>query len=90
MTEYTLQYSSTQPGPANSDVLEEAVLVFNTLYTGEEMQYLMTDVEINRSYYFRVCKSRNKAGCTGITEPWSISKRGWTTLSPYGNIFLYI
>ena len=83
MAEYTLQYASCVPSKPHD--LDDTNLVFSTLYTGEEMQYFMTDVEVNQSYHFRVCKSRTGlANNDGEFGPWSLPKKGWTTLSPHG------
>ena len=80
MTSYTLQYASCSTGKQCHSEYDESSLVFNTLYTGEETQFLMTEVEANTSFYFRVCKSH----CEGEYGPWSLSKRGWTTYPPHG------
>ena len=88
-TGYTLQYSSCVGRKSNGEEqFEGGSLVFNTLYTGDQLQFLMNDVDIYHTYYFRVCKNRTGAGCDLECEPWSIARKGFTTLPPYGKIFL--
>eukprot|EP00794_Sanderia_malayensis_P009106 gene9106-10079_t len=83
VTQFTLQYSLVPLNQSNSEIHKDADLVFSTLYTGEEMEYFMTNVDINRNYYFRVCKSPIKEDCHDKVEAWSMMKRGWTTLYPH-------
>ena len=84
VTDYTLQYALCPTGRKQlHNDFDESSLVFNALYTGEETQFLMTEVEINTSFFFRVCKSYNE----GEYGPWSLTKKGWTTFPPHGIYF---
>ena len=80
VTNYTLQCASCVAEKQNSIEYDESSLVFNTLYTGEDTQFLMAEVEVNASFYFRVCRSY----CSGEYGPWSLTKRGWTTFPAHG------
>jgi len=75
VTNYTLQYASYAAEKQSNIEYDESSLVFNTLYTGEDTQFLMAEVEVNTSFYFRVCRSYS----SGEYGPWSLTKRGWTT-----------
>lgn len=79
-TYYTLQFALCSTGKQSLDDYDESSLVFSTLYTGEETQFLMTEVDMDASMCFRVCKSY----CEGEYGPWSLTKKGWTTLPPHG------
>ena len=60
--------------------------VFSTIYQGEQMSYLVTDIEPHVTYTFRVCgRSGNKDVKWG---PWSAYKNGVTSLEPHGKFYL--
>lgn len=55
--------------------------VFNTVYTGDGMSHVVTDLEPHVSYTFRVC---GHFGRDGRWSSWSIPRSGMTTLDPHG------
>ena len=55
--------------------------VFNTVYEGEELSYLVSDLEPNVSYTFRVC---SRFGKDGRWSSWSIPRNGISSLDPHG------
>ncbi|XP_031563814.1 cytokine receptor-like factor 3 [Actinia tenebrosa] len=63
-----------------SDNKNASGTVFNTVYTGEEMSYTVTDLEPHVSYTFRVC---GRFGKDGRWSSWSIPRNGITTLDPH-------
>ncbi|KXJ28571.1 cytokine receptor-like factor 3 [Exaiptasia diaphana] len=54
--------------------------VFNTVYNGEGMSHVVTDLEPHVSYTFRVC---GRFGRDGRWSSWSIPRSGMTTLDPH-------
>ena len=72
--EYMLQYCQVDNKGNHDDV-------FNTIYQGEEMSYLVTDIEPRVSYTFRVC---GRSGNKEKWGPWSLCKNGVTSLEPHG------
>ncbi|EDO36959.1 predicted protein [Nematostella vectensis] len=73
--EYMLQYCRTLDRGNN-----EAAAVFSTVYSGEEMSHIVTDLEPHVSYTFRVC---GRFGKDGKWSSWSIPRKGITTLEPH-------
>ena len=64
-----------------ADNKENSGDVFSTIYQGEQMSYLVTDIEPRVTYMFRVCgRSSNKEKW----GPWSVCKNGVTSLEPHG------
>ena len=55
--------------------------MFNTVYEGEDLSFLVTDLEPNLSYTFRVC---SRFGNEGRWSSWSIPRNGITSLDPHG------
>ncbi|XP_065065634.1 cytokine receptor-like factor 3 isoform X1 [Rhopilema esculentum] len=78
VTDYILQCASCASKKPNHSDHDESSLIFNTLYTGEEMQYFLTDIDAHSCFYFRVCKKLGEE-----FGPWSLIKKGWTTLPPH-------
>ena len=62
---------------------DEADAVFNTIYEGEDMQFLMTFAEPNQVYTFRVCQYHSGGTGVGVCGPWSLPKKAFTTMPPH-------
>ena len=64
-------------------------MIYHTIYEGEELQYTMRFAEPNKIYSFRVCQYHS-GGSVGVCGPWSMTKRGYTTLSPHSKFFVNV
>ena len=71
--EYMLQYCQADNKVSSDDV-------FSTIYQGEQMSYLVTDIEPHITYTFRVC---GRSGNKEKWGPWSCCKNGVTSLEPH-------
>ena len=72
--EYMLQYCEADNKVSSDDV-------FSTIYQGEQMSYLVTDIEPHVTYTFRVC---GRSGNKEKWGAWSACKNGVTSLEPHG------